>query len=189
MMASSEESATQRLDDDTRVDVYALFVLDAAVPHSMIEEVLAKNEDDEDYYLWLADSYDKLPDIDDDTRTTATEPPLDPAWRSPFIGKSMEDAAAFVENAPKPLCRLFFAVLEKDRYEKDDKITICKIVNGEVQAIPCTTEDVANYLLGHDRDTWDESFRRWREECKSRLSRSSGQSAQESGSLPDYGCL
>lgn len=35
IMASGGESATQWLDDDTRVDVYALFVLDADVPHSV----------------------------------------------------------------------------------------------------------------------------------------------------------
>ncbi|KXS95496.1 hypothetical protein AC578_8802 [Pseudocercospora eumusae] len=163
-MASSGDAATQWLDDDTRVDVYALFVLDAGVTHAMVEEVIAKNEDDEDYYLWLADSYDKLPEIDEEQRTVGTVPPVDASWQSPFIGKTIQEAAEFVQNAPKPLCKVFFAVLEKGRYEKDNKVTICKIVHGEVQAIPCTTEDVTNHLLGHDRDTWEESFRRWREE-------------------------
>ncbi|KXT18423.1 hypothetical protein AC579_8169 [Pseudocercospora musae] len=163
-MASSEQAATQWLDDDTRVDVYALFVLDARVTHAMVEEVIAKNEGDEDYYLWLADSYDKLPEIDKEQRTMGTVPPLNASWQSPFIAKGIQDAAEFVQNAPKPLCKVFFAVLQKDLYENDDKVMICRIVNGEVQAIPCTTKDVTNLLLGHDRDTWEESFRRWREE-------------------------
>jgi hypothetical protein len=57
--------------------------------------------------------------------------PIDPGWQSPFIGQSIADAANFIRNAPKPpkpLCRRFFAVLQKDRFEQTGKLLICKIL-------------------------------------------------------------
>jgi hypothetical protein len=62
--------------------------------------------------------------------------PIDNAWRSPFVGKSIADAANFIRNAPKPpkpLCRRFFAVLQKNFYEKSGMVLICRISPGDVE--------------------------------------------------------
>lgn len=78
----------------------------------MINEVLQKNADEtyQCYFLWMADKYQNLPAITD-RRTMATRPPIDSEWASPFLGKTLEEAAEFVKNGPKPLCKVFFAVL------------------------------------------------------------------------------
>ncbi|KAF2170362.1 hypothetical protein M409DRAFT_19182 [Zasmidium cellare ATCC 36951] len=96
-------------EDDNRVDVYALFILEDDIPKSIIDEVLTKNADalHQCFFLWLADSYQNLPAITEE-RTMATKPPIDPGWTSPFLGKTLEEAAEFVKNAPKPLCQVFF---------------------------------------------------------------------------------
>ena len=61
---------------------------------------------------------------------------MDQSWTSPFVGKSIEDVANFVRNAPKPpkpLCKTFFAVMQKDLYDRKGKLFIYKIlpVGGE----------------------------------------------------------
>ncbi|KAK4495098.1 hypothetical protein PRZ48_013425 [Zasmidium cellare] len=154
------------LDDDNSIDVYALFVLEDYVPHSIINEVLSTNADEPpgDYYLWPADNYSTLPPLRHWPHPGTVKPPIDPSWRSPFVGKTLKQAARFVRNAPKPLCRTFFAVLVKERYEKDGCVRICKIVIGEeVQSFFYDGEDVVTYFIGHDRDTWEETWRSLRE--------------------------
>lgn len=57
--------------------------------------------------------------------------PINKGWRSQFAGSSIEEAANFIRDAPKPpkpLCKLFFAVLQKDSYERSFSALICKIV-------------------------------------------------------------
>lgn len=88
----------------------------------------------------------------------ATKPPIDPGWTSPFLGKTLEEAAEFVKNSPKPLCQVFFAVLERESYERDKMIRLCKIVDGEVQSFLYDADHVAVYFVGHDRDTWEEDW-------------------------------
>ena len=65
-----------------------------------------------------------------------TMAPIDDAWRSPFVGKSIADAANFVRSAPKPqkpLSRRFFAVLQKEFYEQTGMALICRISPGDVE--------------------------------------------------------
>lgn len=65
-----------------------------------------------------------------------TTSPISKDWRSPFVGKSIEDAANFVRNTPqppKPLCRRFFVVLQKEFYEKCGRILICRISPGDIE--------------------------------------------------------
>ena len=50
---------------------------------------------------------------------------------------SIQDVANFIRNTPKPpkpLCKDFFALMQKDLYERIAKLTICKILpeGGEV---------------------------------------------------------
>lgn len=96
-----------------------------------------------------------------------TEAPVDAEWQSPFLDKSVQDAMVFIRDVPKPpkpLCKLFFAVLQKDRYEQHGQLLVCKAVDGEVQTIPCQASGIGTFFAGFERDEWDESLRRWEEE-------------------------
>ena len=84
--------------------------------------------------LWLADYHENLPDYRPNYNTLGTKPPIDSAWQSPFVGKSIADVANFVRNTPKPpkpLSRRFFAVLQKDFFEQSDMMLICRISPGD----------------------------------------------------------
>ncbi|KAF2170363.1 hypothetical protein M409DRAFT_19183 [Zasmidium cellare ATCC 36951] len=156
------------LDDDNRIDVYALFILEDNIPQSMINEVLSTNaaSNDGEHYLWPADTYSTLPRLRHWPHPETVRPPIDPNWRSLFIGKTLQQPARFVRNAPKPLCRTFFAVLERERYERDGCIRVCKVVSadGVVQSFFYNGDEVALYIEAHDRDTWEETWRSLREE-------------------------
>lgn len=72
-----------------------------------------------------------MPDYRPNYRIDGIDGPVNPSWRSPFVGKSIEDAANFVRDAPKPpkpLCKRFFAVLQKDNFDHSITLLICKIV-------------------------------------------------------------
>jgi hypothetical protein len=78
-----------------------------------------------------------LPDVRPTHRLLATKCPIDSSWRSPFVGNSIEDAANFVRNAPKPpkpLNKSWFAVMQKQAFEKNGRLLNCKIlpIGGEV---------------------------------------------------------
>lgn len=99
--------------------------------------------------------------------SSGTEAPIDAEWQSPFLGKTAQDALSFVRNAPKPpkpVCKLFFAVLKKQCYEQHGQLLICKAVDGEVQSIPCAASGIGAFFAGFERDEWEESLRRWQEE-------------------------
>lgn len=87
---------------------------------------------DGDYALWLADDYSTLPDYAG-ISASGTITPIDPHWRSPFVGKSIPDVVAFMRNTPKPvkpLNKRFCAVVTKDDLE-DGRIFICKSLEGK----------------------------------------------------------
>ncbi|SMY21022.1 unnamed protein product [Zymoseptoria tritici ST99CH_1A5] len=159
-------------DDDERIDLYALFVLDD-VPVAAIEEVIRRNlEDSNDSNLWLADDYNNLPDLPDFELNLgtlgATEAPLDPNWQSPFGGKTLQDAARYLRSVPKPrkpLCKTYFVVLDGTFYQKHDQVFVCKVLeSGEVQSVPCEAARVSVYLGGHDRSYWDQDLDNWEDE-------------------------
>lgn len=79
----------------------------------------------------------------------------------------MEDAAAFVRDAPKPpkpLCKTFCVMLKKDEYEEHGRLLFVKVDENELQAIPCSVDNVAETYMGFDRDTWEDSLLDWTEE-------------------------
>jgi hypothetical protein len=85
----------------------------------------------------LADSYTSLPDYRPNYKVCGTRSPVEADWQSPFVGKSIADVANEVRNVPKPpkpMCTLYFAVLQKDLYERTGKLLFCKILpeGGEV---------------------------------------------------------
>jgi hypothetical protein len=80
----------------------------------------------------LADTYDTLPDYTG-LSPYGTKEPIDPNWRSPFIGKTVRDAVDFMRNThkpPKPLNKRFCAVVTKDSLRKH-QVLICKSLDFE----------------------------------------------------------
>ncbi|KAK4507469.1 hypothetical protein PRZ48_001204 [Zasmidium cellare] len=170
-MSSSREEAFfggAWRDDDERIDVYALFVLEE-IALTDIENVLRRNEEDlGSASLWLADDYNNLPDFQlDNPPASGTTAPLAPEWQSPFLAKTAQDAAEFLRSVPKPrkpLCKTYFAILDKALYREHDQLLVCKVVNGEVQSIPCAAPCVGVFFTGHDRNTWNQSLYNWQED-------------------------
>ena len=121
-------------------------------------------------YLWLADTYDTIPDFDPSNPPAGTSSTVSRAWRSPFIGASLQDIAAFIVAAPKPpkpLCKEYFAVLEKKRYEQDKKLLIYKNIElstesqGEIklQSVPCPIDMAGHFFISFHRDRWKYAVR------------------------------
>jgi hypothetical protein len=121
-------------------------------------------------YLWLADTYDTLPDYDPSNPPEGTLSTVDGTWRSPFIGSSLQDVVAFIEAArkpPKPLCKSYFAILEKKRYEQDKKVLIYRIpetwADGQnvsmLQFVPCPVHLVGHLFISFHRDHWKYAVR------------------------------
>ena len=91
-------------------------------------------------------------------------------WRSPFIGSSIQEVAAFIEAAPKPskpLCKRFFAVLRKEQYEEDKQLLIYKICDDQVegsgertlQSVPCPIHLTGFFFRSFDRYYWDQAVK------------------------------
>lgn len=80
----------------------------------------------------------------------------------------MQDAAEFLRNVPKPrkpLCKTYFAILDKARYREQGQILVCKMMeDGQVESIPCKATCIGIFFGGHDRDTWAESRMDWEED-------------------------
>ncbi|CAK1357606.1 hypothetical protein CB0940_07681 [Cercospora beticola] len=151
--------AAQDRSNPDEGDVYLIFILES-VPIETINEVLEKSHNETgEYLLRLADNGS----IADRETPLGTETPVSPDWSSPYIGKDIRQVATIVEHVPDPLNRQHFAVLDLAVYRQTRKVMIYKIVGEEPQGIPCTAEEVSLHLLGYDRGTWAESWRRWRE--------------------------
>jgi hypothetical protein len=116
-------------------------------------------------YLWLADGIETLDDILQDSTYRSDRPhQAQDDWRSPFIGKSKQELGVFVMSVPKPpkaLNKVHFAILEREQYKSKRWITVCKIVDGEVQSVPCGAEMISVFFTGYDRHTWAETLRLW----------------------------
>ena len=133
-----------------------------------LSEILRANlEVTDEPYLWLADTYDTLADYDPSNPPQGTSSIVDSSWRSPFIGSSLQHIAAFILAAPKPpkpLCRQFFAVLEKKRYEQDKKLLIYKILEtptneNTLQSVPCPVHLAGHFFISFYRSDWKYAVR------------------------------
>lgn len=121
--------------------------------------------------MWLADTHDSIPDYDpQDPSAQGTIGPIDSNWRSPFIGCTVEEVAAFIQATPKPpksLGKRFFAVLQKDLYEQSKQLLIYKILDAEdddsakltVQSVPCPAHLVGYFFMSYDRYFWDKAVK------------------------------
>jgi hypothetical protein len=59
-------------------------------------------EEAEEPILWLADTYDTIPDYNLATPAAQGTKSVHDKWHSPFIGSSAEEVAAFIQATPKP---------------------------------------------------------------------------------------
>jgi hypothetical protein len=78
----------------------------------------------------------------------------------------MQEVAAFIGAAPKPpkpLCKRFFAVLQKEQYENSKQVLIYKILDDSgdggiersLQTVPCPATLAGFFFFRFDRYYWD----------------------------------
>ena len=126
----------------------------------MIEEVLeeAAEESLGVYEFWLADCYDNLSPEDHYTAYgSGTVPPIDLEWRSPFLGKTLEDASEFVRGAPRNgvLNLEHLVVLNKSLYSEKGWLTAYKFCRGGVPVpLPLIAKYATCMLSVYHYDMW-----------------------------------
>ena len=109
--------------------------------------------------LQLADAYDSLPNWDRNAAPEGTEPSIATTWQSPFIGKSLLEVAAWIRRIPKPpkpINKTYFAVLQKDLYEQNKQVLICRVRgNGRrVETIPMDARSIGEFQWLFRRPDW-----------------------------------
>ena len=136
-----------------------------------LNEILRMNiEEGEEPILWLADTYDTLPDHDPAHPAAQGTKSVKDGWVSPFIGSSVEEVAAFIQatpKPPKPLAKQFFAVLQKEQYEQSKQLLIYHIPEKasdnadkiELQSIPCPVHLASVFFYGFDRYDWNRAVK------------------------------
>jgi hypothetical protein len=114
----------------------------------MINQILEWNYEQSDSIVWPADIYDTLPDYDGERSMPQIQFPLPPDWRSPFVGKSVPEAVAFMRNAPKPpkpLNTRYCAILTQASLD-ENRLFICKSLEGVAQ-------EEYEYVTSSEEDT------------------------------------
>lgn len=80
------------------------------------------------------------------------------------LGSSVQECVNFMGKVPRPpkgLSTKFCAVLQKDRYDVDGTVLICKAMGDgkEPQTIPCRADKMALFYVGFERGEWRENYR------------------------------
>ena len=138
----------------------------------MINEVLEKvHEEHGIYHLWLAeDTLRSYPtDLDE-----ATVPPVSSNWRSPFAGKTIEDAFTFMSCIPADpdgsddtMNKTYIVVLDRDLYESRGWVVVCKIdEEGTITTAPCAARNAMLHINSLSWYLWPNYLERWRNEGK-----------------------
>jgi hypothetical protein len=112
----------------------------------------------------LADTYDTIPDYNPADPPEGTSGKVDSEWRLPFIGCSLKEVVAFIQAAPKPpkpLCKLLFAVLQKEQYEEKKQLSIYRIPDegseDKLQSVPCSINPAGYCFYTHDPYSWNKA--------------------------------
>jgi hypothetical protein len=108
---------------------------------------------DGDYTLWLAGDYNNLSNYVNESMP-ATITPVDPDWRSPFVGKTVPDVVAYMKatpKPPKPPNKRFCAVPTKEGLELG-QILVCKSLGNESGIASDSEDSDESELLEEDRD-------------------------------------
>ncbi|THZ20561.1 hypothetical protein D6C91_04701 [Aureobasidium pullulans] len=147
----------------------ALFILDDKISVDMINEFLEKTHEEHGiYHLWLAeDTLRSYPtDLDE-----ATVPPVSSNWRSPFAGKTIEEAFTFMSCIPTDfdvtMNRTYIVVLDRDLYESRGWVVVCKIdEEGTITTAPCAARNAMLHINSLSWHLWPNYLERWRNEGK-----------------------
>lgn len=92
----------------------------------------------------------------------ATQPPLDDSFKSPWIGKTIEECAQWLQNAPSDsgVQREYFTAMDQFSKE-DDTVLTCRVrnENGEVEVdyYPLATKEIAMHMLTNRGSKFDEA--------------------------------
>lgn len=118
--------------------------------------------------FWLAtDSWTDAPRITRDEEgntffSNGTQPPITSSYSLPFKGKTTEQCAEFIKQAPEEYCVDWhhFAVLGED-YKKRRLVTLWRIGDGELKgerltSLPATVAKSTLFLSGLESRIWDE---------------------------------
>lgn len=112
-------------------------------------------------YVQLADTYENLPDFINEDRQQVTEPNVAATWKSPFVGKSLEEIASWILGIPKPpkaISKTYFAVLQKEFYEREGEVLMCRIFGGDeikrIETIPMTASRFGQFVPLFRREDW-----------------------------------
>lgn len=115
--------------------------------------------------LWLADTYETLPDFQGPHFIGSTRPTVDASWQSPFKGQSLAEVAAWVRDIlkpPKSVCKRFSAVAQRDLCAQQGKVLVCKIIKdqNEAQTIPIDARWLSTWVNGYKRDRWEDDWKK-----------------------------
>jgi hypothetical protein len=105
---------------------------------------------------WPPNVFDSLPDFDINGMREGTEPNVAATWQSPFLGKRLAYVNSWIPKPPKRINKRFFAVLQKELYERDGKVLICKVRkhNRKNQTIPVLPRDLGRFQVQFRRERW-----------------------------------
>ena len=82
--------------------------------------------------LWVAtDNYDDAPqNRDDNELPEGSQAPISPNFTSPFAGKTLEDCAKWLQQAPSEVAvnKKYFNAMDEHSQE-DDTVLVCRIVD------------------------------------------------------------
>ena len=115
--------------------------------------------------LWVAtDSYEDMPKAPGERQPLleGTKPPLSDSYKSPWIGKTVEDCAEWLQNMPSDsgIQREYFTAMNQFSKE-DDTVLTCRIrnANGKVKVdyYPLSTAVVSMYMITNRGSKFDEA--------------------------------
>lgn len=97
-------------------------------------------------------------------RQEGTEPTVPATWKSPFIGKSVLEIAHWIRHIPKPpkrINKIYFVVLQKELYEQQGKVLMCRIFGGKrgVQTIPTDAGKFGAFVFLFRRERWRDCYK------------------------------
>ena len=133
----------------------------------IINSILKKAFDDpsvDQWWWYLATSdYDAAPQKDDKPIFKKwTSAPIPPSFQSPFIGKTPQDAAHWLQNKPASvsLDPHFFGLLDKQA-GKSGKVALCRVGDrhlkgNELTCILGKAETSTLTLVGQEYGDWDD---------------------------------
>lgn len=134
--------------------------------NQQINQVLQKSYDGANlnsWHLWLADSYTNTPRKQGDQYMDGTKPPVPKEWKSPFLGKTIPEAAEFIKKLPNEATVDWhhFVVIDED-FLKSGIVNLWRIGDedlkgDELDVLPCSVEHSTLELYGIGSRGWEET--------------------------------